>query len=62
MDIDGVPRSVVIPPTVADAYKQGAISENTLANAILKNYDEQSRQLAENYERQQERGVGVGIK
>ena len=62
MDIDGVPRSVVIPPSVADAYKQGAISENTLANAILKNYDEQSRQLAENYERQQERGTGVGIK
>lgn len=62
MDIDGVPRSVMLPQSVADAYKQGVITENTLANAVLKKYDEQQRQLSENYENQQTRGTGVGIK
>ena len=62
MDIDGVPRSIVIPEKAAEAYQTGALSQNTLANAILKKYDEQSQQMAQNFEKEKTPTVGIGIK
>lgn len=51
--IDKVPCTIALPDKVVDAYNQGALPLNTLANAVLAKND-QSRQLAsENYEAQQ---------
>lgn len=62
MDIDGVPRSIVLPTQAAEAYRSGGLTQNTLANAILKKYDEQSQQMAQNFEQHQTNTVGIGIK
>ena len=49
MDIDGVPCSIQLPETAAEAYRSGALPLNTLANAVLAKH-EKTRQLAqENY-------------
>lgn len=51
--IDKVPCTIALPDKVVDAYNQGALPLNTLANAVLAKND-QNRQLAsENYEAQQ---------
>lgn len=44
--IDKVPCTISLSPTVIDAYNQGALPLNTLANAILQKND-QMRQMAE---------------
>lgn len=50
--IDNVPSVITINEEAADAYYKGAIPLNTLANAVLRKYDEQKEALEENYERQ----------
>ena len=35
-----------------DAYYQGVLPLNTLANAVLRKYDDQQRSIQENFERQ----------
>ena len=51
--IDKVPCTIALPDKVVDAYNQGSLPLNTLANAVLTKND-QIRQLAfENYDAQQ---------
>ena len=50
--IDNVPSVITINDEAADAYYKGAVPLNTLANAVLRKYDEQKETLEENYERQ----------
>lgn len=49
-----------------DAYYQGVLPLNTLANAVLRKYDEQQRSIQENYDRQmkveERREKMIGIK
>jgi hypothetical protein len=64
--IDNVPSVITINDDAVDAYYQGVLPLNTLANAVLRKYDEQQRILQENYDRQikvDERQVqSMGIK
>ena len=64
--IDNVPSIITINDDAVDAYYQGVLPLNTLANAVLRKYDEQQRILQENYDRQikvDERQVqSMGIK
>lgn len=48
--IDGVPSVINISRDAADAYNKGAIPINTLANAILRKYDENKALASQNYE------------
>ena len=48
--IDRVPCTIQISPTVADAYRSGAVPLNTLANAILAQSDRLRQMAAENYD------------
>lgn len=51
--IDGVPSVITINSADAvDAYYKGVLPLNTLANAVLRKYDEQQRAVQENYDRQ----------
>jgi hypothetical protein len=50
--IDNVPSVITINDEAVDAYYQGVLPLNTLANAVLRKYDEQQRVLQENYDRQ----------
>ncbi len=43
MDIDNVPHTIVIPTQAAEAYAQGSLPLNTLANAVLQKYDERNQ-------------------
>ena len=49
MDIDGVPCSVLLPHHVAEAWLEGALPLNTLANAVLAKHEETKRIAQENY-------------
>lgn len=48
--IDRVPCTIALPERVVDAYQQGALPLNTLANAILAKNDQMSQLAAQNYE------------
>ena len=48
--IDKVPCSITLPDKVVDAYQQGALPLNTLANAILAKNDQMRQIASENYE------------
>lgn len=48
--IDGVPSVINISRDAADAYNKGAIPINTLANAVLRKYDENKALASQNYE------------
>lgn len=52
--IDRVPCTIQISPTVADAYRSGAVPLNTLANAILAQSDRLRQMAAENYDSNQQ--------
>lgn len=48
--IDKVPCTITLPDKVVDAYQQGALPLNTLANAILAKNDQMRQIASENYE------------
>lgn len=64
--IDGTPCIITVNDEVVDAYYQGKLPLNTLANAVLRKYDAQQQALQENYDRQmnQEQSINrsLGIK
>ncbi len=70
MDIDNIPRLVTLPQNVVDAYQQGAVPLNVIANRILAKADEntmsQQRTVADNvserYEQNREREQVRGIR
>ena len=47
--IDKVPCTIALPDKVVDAYNQGALPLNTLANAVLAKNDQMRQMAAENY-------------
>lgn len=49
--IDGVPQVLTISDVAVDAYYKGALPLNTLANAVLKAFDEDNSDISSNYER-----------
>ena len=51
--IDKVPCTIALPDKVVDAYNQGALPLNTLANAVLARNDQMRQMASENYEAQQ---------
>ena len=51
--IDKVPCTIALPDKVVDAYNQGALPLNTLANAVLAKNDQMRQLTSENYEAQQ---------
>ena len=51
--IDKVPCTIALPDKVVDAYNQGALLLNTLANAVLAKNDQMRQLASENYEAQQ---------
>lgn len=70
MDIDHVPRIVTLPQTVVEAYHEGALTINTIANRILARTSQlgtgqqhaQSLTSSERYEQSQEREQGRGLR
>lgn len=48
--IDRVPCTIALPDRVVDAYTQGALPLNTLANAVLARHDQMRQIASENYE------------
>lgn len=50
--IDGTPCVITVNDDVVDAYYQGKLPLNTLANAVLRKYDAQQQAIQENYDRQ----------
>ena len=63
--IDNIPSVITLNEDAVDAYYQGVLPLNTLANAVLRKYDEQQRSIQENFERQmkveerQEKMIGI---
>lgn len=55
--IDKVPCTIALPERVVDAYQQGAIPLNTLANAILAKNDQMRQLAAQNYEANEQQTV-----
>jgi hypothetical protein len=56
-NIDRVLCTIALPDTVVEAYNQGALPMNTLANAVLAKND-QMRQIAQqNYEQNRQQSV-----
>ena len=43
-------ESLTLPDRVVDAYAQGALPLNTLANAVLARHDQMRQMASENYE------------
>lgn len=69
VDIDNVPRLVTLPQTVVDAYKEGALPINAIANRILAKTDllteanqREVRNVSEQYEQNKEREQVRGIR
>ena len=70
MDIEHVPRIVTLPQTVVEAYHEGALTINTIANRILARTSQlgtgqqhaQSLTSSERYEQSQEREQGRGLR
>lgn len=50
--IDGKPVVINISDDAVDAYERGNVPLNTLANAVLRKYDESNALAARNYELQ----------
>lgn len=48
--IDRVPCTIQLTPTVAEAYRAGALPLNTLANAVLAKSDQLNRIASQNYD------------
>ena len=48
--IDRVPCTIALPDRVVDAYTQGALPLNTLANAVLARHDQMRQMASDNYE------------
>lgn len=49
--IDGVPNVITVSEDAVDAYYKGAVPLNTLANAVLKAYDQQKQEIGNTYAR-----------
>lgn len=69
VDIDNVPRLVTLPQAVVDAYKEGALPINVIANRILVKTDQltetnqrEVRNVSEQYEQNKEREQVRGIR
>ena len=69
VDIDNVPRLVTLPQAVVDAYKEGALPINVIANRILAKTDQltetnqrEVRNVSEQYEQNKEREQVRGIR
>ena len=69
VDMDNVPRLVTLPQSVIEAYKEGALTVNTIANHVLAKADQtavtNSRGIetpSQNYEQKQEREQVRGIR
>ena len=58
LNIDNIPCHITISDTAIDAYEKGKLPLNTLANAVLRNYDRQQDELASQYEQQMAEGRG----
>jgi hypothetical protein len=52
VNIDNNPLIITINTEAVDAYEKGVLPINTLANAVLRKYDEQQATVAENYEKE----------
>ena len=48
--IDRVPCTIALPDRVVNAYTQGALPLNTLANAVLARHDQMRQMASDNYE------------
>lgn len=55
VDIDNVPRLVTLPTNVIDAYHEGALTVNTIANRILSKVDQAGIDNQQGFERTSER-------
>lgn len=55
--IDHIPCTVQLSPTVADAYKAGALPLNTLANAVLAQSDRLNTLASQNYDNSRQETV-----
>ena len=55
--IDHIPCTVQLSPTVADAYKAGALPLNTLANAVLAQSDRLNQMASQNYDNSRQESV-----
>lgn len=55
--IDRIPCTIQLSPTVADAYRAGALPLNTLANAVLAKSDQLRQAAAQNYDNGQQETV-----
>ena len=69
VDMDNVPRLVTLPQSVVDAYNEGALTVNTIANRILAKADQSTmanrqnlHNVSEHYEQGQEREQVRGIR
>ena len=51
-NIDNIPMVITINGEAVDAYEKGVLPINTLANAVLRKYDEQQQSVQENFNRQ----------
>ena len=52
VNIDGKPMVITISDNAVDAYERGNVPLNTLANAVLRKYDENNALASRNYELQ----------
>lgn len=52
--IDKIPYTIALPDKVIEAYKQGALPLNTLANAILVKKDQMQQLASQNFEQNQQ--------
>lgn len=55
--IDHVPCTIQLSPTVAEAYRAGALPLNTLANAVLAKSDQLRQTAAQNYDNGQQETI-----
>lgn len=55
--IDRIPCTIQLSPTVADAYRAGALPLNTLANAVLAKSDQLRQAAAQNYDNGQQETI-----
>lgn len=50
VSIDNIPMVITVNDEAVDAYEKGMLPLNTLANAVLRRYDEHKESVSENYE------------
>jgi len=56
-NIDRIPCTIALPDKVIDAYNQGALPMNTLANAVLAKNDQMRQMAQQNYEQNEQQTV-----